>query len=229
MFVDFSAQAQFSSVMGVNSENQVVTPKSGKIDIEIRNFPYKGPQYIAGNDTTGSYVAIETFVAAASADGSFQLSLREDNTISGGEGDSQLYFTWQKQADCGKRGQCDVRVSGMSAGTKADLPGNSGQIYFSGNASAQMSVSKIYYSFTGPRSDYIYWDPAVGVGEQPKNPVIIPSNNTPFGLSAGAIAAIAVSSVVAVAAVVILFLRMRKQASEEHIPLTTDTPSNTYQ
>lgn len=151
-----------SSVVGVTSDDVLVTPKSLKMDIVVSGFPYKG---------TGTRLAIHAMLASASAQGEvgFQVS---DDTLSNGAGANSTYFSWITEANVGADSESasstvKVRASAPIAAAVGDLP-NEVQAFFAANGQAHVTVSRIYFSIDAIQPAYVFWDPSAGVGSVPQ-------------------------------------------------------------
>ena len=153
-YVDFSLEAQYSSTVGINSEHQIITPKSVKISVDINNFPY------IKNDT---YIGLEVIIASASVSNNIQYKKVPNNLINI-TSNNKMYFMW----DDIDSNNIPVTSSQLYDSSLSELTGLSSKIYFTGNPTANITVKKIYYTFDKKNAEHILWDPIIGFGNPPK-------------------------------------------------------------
>lgn len=191
----FGIQTYLSDVIGVTSNGALVTPRTMKIDLLIKDYPYQGT-------VNKTYLGLSAYILSAQANASVTAAFNADTSVAAGSGDAQMSFSWLAEAQVdGKNDQ--VKASGLTE-AKADLGGIglAADFFFSGLAGASVDVQKIYFSFPSERPKSVYWDPTMGAGVPPQT----------GGSSSSSISRLALGLIVglgAVALIVISYITFR--------------------
>lgn len=186
----FSIQATLSNVVGVLANDAgVLTPRSMKIDLQVRNFPY-----IGYNGTQNTRLAIAAIVASAQANASVAASFDGSSTISSNSGDGtnkQVSLSWQTSAyvndgpsRIGVKSSGWQELSHAEAQVEVDIALD---IIFSAAAKAGATVDykKIYFSFDGVQPTSVYWDPLLASGALPPSTPASSDDSSSSSLAVG--------------------------------------------
>lgn len=157
----FGIQTYLSDVIGVTSNGALVTPRTMKIDLLIKDYPYQGT-------VNKTYLGLSAYILSAQANASVTAAFNADTSVAAGSGDAQMSFSWLAQAQVDDEVK-NVIASGLTE-AKADLGGIglAADFFFSGLAGASVDAKKIYFTFPSVRPKSVYWDPTMGAGVPPQ-------------------------------------------------------------
>lgn len=164
--LSLSVETVLSSVVGLTTDNVLLSPRSMKLSIQLQHFPFKGY-----NHTMNTRLAVGMVVATSTVNDVNTCDvLHSTRRLKCGRGrTSQLSMSWVEQATVADHHhpttrQVAVRASSLFKFTQPARIAASARFIFQGRPSAPVDFKLLYFAFDALQPTQIYWDPKLESG-----------------------------------------------------------------